>query len=147
SNRNPRDRKPGRGGSLPLPAGVALEPPLPEVLRLAEVLADPPREHEEDVAQPVHVAEGPLADRLRPRQRQDLAFRPAAHGAGQVEKTADAPAPRQYEGPERRELLLAAVHQLLELLHLGVPDTVHALVGRVVRGRQLAAEVEELVLQ
>src|SRR5690242_19445638 len=55
------------GRHLPLP-GVRVEATLPEVLGLAQVLADPGREHEQEVAQAVDVLERPLADLLHPRE-------------------------------------------------------------------------------
>jgi len=41
---------------------------------------------------------------------------------------------------------LTSVHEGLELLHLALADAEHAFIGGVGRCRQLAAEVEELVL-
>src|SRR3970282_67394 len=75
---------------LPLLARVALQPALPEVFLFAEVPAHPAREHEEDVAQPVHVAERRLADRLHARQGDDLPLGAAAPRAALMEKAADA---------------------------------------------------------
>src|SRR5262244_3743689 len=77
--------------------------------------SDPAPQHEEHVAQAVEEPERPLADWLLPRQRQELALGPAAHRARLMQKAVDAAAARQHEGLERRQILLAAVHQRLEL--------------------------------
>src|SRR5262249_32756267 len=50
--------------TLSLP-GTPLEAALPEIFRLAEVLADPSRQHEQQVAQAIHVLERPRAHGLR----------------------------------------------------------------------------------
>jgi len=70
--------------------------------------------------------EHPFPDRFDTREREDLAFRKLS---------------------ERLEVLLPAIHVRLELLDLRVADPKHALVDRVVRCGQLAAEIEELVLE
>src|SRR5207247_355006 len=81
------------------------------------------------------------------REPQDLPLDPAAHRAGLVEEGPDAAASRQHEGLERREVLLARVDQALELPDLGLSYPVHALVHGLLGRGQLAAEVEELVLE
>src|SRR3989449_596190 len=120
----------------------AIEAALP----LAQVLADPAAEHEERVAQAVQIAKRPLADWLDARQREQLALGAAAHGARLVEEPVDPAATRQDERLERRQIFLTPIHEGLELLHLAFADSEHALVDGVGRRRQLAAEVEELVL-
>src|SRR3990170_3082243 len=106
-----------RGAALTLPL-VGGEPALPEVLGFAQVLTHPAREDEEQVAQPVHVLERPLADGLGAGERQDAALGAPADGARLVEEAAHPPAAGQDEGLERREALLAFVHQPLERRHL-----------------------------
>src|SRR5918996_97019 len=133
-------------GTRSAAAGVGAEAPLPEVLFLAHVLTDPAAEHEEEVAQAVEVAQRPLGGRLHARERQQLALGPPAHGTRLVQESLDAAPAGQDEGLERRQVLLAAVHDVLELRHLALADPEHALVDRVGGRRQLAAEVEELVL-
>jgi hypothetical protein len=64
-----------------------------------------------------------------------------------LEEAADAPAAGEDEGLQRLQVLLALVDQLLERRHLGGADSEHALVGGVGRRGQLAAQVEELVLE
>src|SRR5438445_790032 len=117
-----------------------------DVPLLAEVLTDPAAEHEERVAQTVQVAERPLADGLDPREGQELAFGAAAHRARLMEEPMDPSASRQDERFERRQIFLTAIHEAFELLHLAFAHSEHALVDGVGRRRQLAAEVEELVL-
>src|SRR5438094_963288 len=63
-----------------------------------------------------------------------------------MEESVDPAAARQDEGLERRQIFLAPVHQILELLHLALAHPEHPLVRGVGWRRQLAAEVEELVL-
>src|SRR5438309_3448213 len=63
-----------------------------------------------------------------------------------MEKPVDTPAARQDEGLQRRQIFLAPVHELLELLHLALADAKHPFVGGVGWRGQLAAEIEELVL-
>src|SRR5712691_13279194 len=127
-------------------AAMALQTALPQVFLLAHVLGDPAAEDEEHVAEPVDVLERPLAERLHPRGREQLALGPPAHRAGQVHERVDAPAPRQRERLERGEVFLAVVHEPLERSDLLGADLEHALVFGVRRRGQLAAEVEQLVL-
>src|SRR5438094_8972361 len=54
---------------------------------------------------------------------------------------------KKHERFEDLEILLTLVDRALELAHLGLGDAPHALVLGVRRRRQLAAEIEELVLQ
>src|SRR5438309_10952174 len=63
-----------------------------------------------------------------------------------MEKPVDAPAARQDKGLQRRQIFLAPVHELLELLHLALADAKHPFVGGIGWRAQLAAEIEELVL-
>src|SRR5262245_37733701 len=135
-----------RPWELSTPARVGGEPTLPEILLLAHVLADPPAEHEEQIAQPVHVAQRPLAHRLDTRQREHLPLRAPAHRPGLVQETLDAPATGQDERLQRRQIFLTAVHDPLELGHLALAHPEHPLVRGVGGRGQLAAEVEELVL-
>src|SRR5262249_36593253 len=109
-------------------------------------LADPAAEHEEGVAQAVDIPERPLADGLDARERQELALYAAAHGASLMQEALYPPAARQDERLERREGLLAAVPGGLELLHLALAHAEHPLVDRLGRRRELAPEVEQLVL-
>src|SRR5262249_11990684 len=81
----------------PRPPAVSLQPPLPQVLRLAQPLGHPPREDEEQVAEPVDVAERPLGERLAPREAQDLSLGAPAHGPGLVEERPHPAAARQHE--------------------------------------------------
>src|SRR4029450_4372070 len=97
---------------------VGLQTPLPEVLRLPEPPRDPPRQHEEQVAQPVDVTQRPLRQRLGPREPQDLPARAPAPRPGLMEERSPPAAPRKHERLERLELFLAAVDQLLELRHV-----------------------------
>src|SRR5215468_7316264 len=125
---------------------MAGEPALPEVLGLAEPLAHPPREHEKEVAETVHVLERPRRDGLDTPQGKDASLGAATDRAPLMEEAAHAAAAGEDEGLERLEVFLAPVHELLERFHLGLADPVHALVDGI-RGRgQLAAEVEQLVL-
>src|SRR5215831_12128863 len=110
------------------------------------MLADPAAQHEEHVAQAVQKSKRPLADRLLTRQRQELALGAPADRARLVEESVDAPAARQHERLERWQIFLAAIHQLLELLHLALADLEHPFVLGVARRRELAAQIEELVL-
>src|SRR6185437_131250 len=87
------------GRHLPLP-GVRVEPALPEVLGLAQVLADPARQDEEEIAQPVDVLERPLADVLHSRELQHAALRAPADRARLVQEAADRPATGQDEALE-----------------------------------------------
>src|SRR4029453_13717103 len=109
--------------------------------------AHPPREHEEEVAEAVHVLERPGRDGLDAREREPPPLGAAAHRARLMEEAAHAAAAGEDEGLERLEILLAAVHELLERLPLGLPAAGQALLGGVARRGQLAAEVEELVLE
>src|SRR5437867_11389201 len=106
---------------------MARQPALPEVLLLAQVLADPAAEHEEHVAQAVQIAKRPLADRLDARQREQLALGAAAHGARLVEEPVDLPATGQDTRLDRRRIFLTSIHEGLELLHLAFADVEHAL--------------------
>ena len=63
-----------------------------------------------------------------------------------MEKSVDAPAARQDERLERRQIFLAPVHELLELLDLALADLEHSFVDGVGWRGQLAPQVEELVL-
>src|SRR5206468_2163587 len=74
------------------------------------------------------------------------AFGAAAHRARLMEEPMDPSASRQDERFERRQIFLTASHEAFELLHLAFAHSEHALVDGVGRRRQLAAEVEELVL-
>src|SRR5438093_644291 len=56
-----------------------------------------------------------------------------------MEKPVDTPAARQDEGLQRRQIFLAPVHELLELLHLALSDAKHPFVGGVGWRGQLAA--------
>src|SRR6185503_4852486 len=96
---------------LSLLSRVSHEAPLPEVLRLAEVLARPAGQDEEQIAQPIDVLERPLADRLDAGQAQDLALGAPAHRPGLVQEAPDPPPTRQNEGFQGRQFLLALVHQ------------------------------------
>src|SRR5262249_59876050 len=78
---------------------------------------------------------------------EQAALRTPADGAGHVEQRAHPAAARKDERAQRRELLLAAVHDLLERRHLGGADAEHARLERGRRGREFGAEVEELALQ
>src|SRR3989454_514546 len=60
--------------------------------------------------------------------------------------TAPAAAAGKGEGLQRLEILLALIHERLESLDLGFAHPMHALVDRVIGRGQLAAQVEELVL-
>ena len=75
--------------ALALPSRVRSQAPLPQVLRLPEVLARPARQDEEQIAQPIDVLERPLADRLRARQGEDPALGAPAHRAGLMQEAAD----------------------------------------------------------
>src|SRR5687768_4348260 len=97
---------------------MAGEAALPEILGLPEPLPHPAREHEEEVAQPVHVLERPRRDRLDAREREHSPLGTAAHRARLMEEAADAAAAGEDEGLERLEVLLALVHELLEGDHL-----------------------------
>src|SRR5213078_2300361 len=127
-------------------AAVRAEPALPEVFLLAHVLADPAAEDEERVAQPVDVTQRPLVDRLDARELQDLALRAAADGARLVEERVDSAAAGERERLERLEVLLAVVHEALERRDLRLAHLEHPLVLRLRRRGELAAEVEQLVL-
>src|SRR4030095_10413499 len=94
-----------------------------------------------------HVLERQWRDALDAREREDAPLGAAAHGARLMEEAAHAAAAGEDEGLERLEILLAPVHELLERLHLGFADPVHAFVDRVLGRGQLAAEVEQLVLE
>ena len=101
-------------GGLRRAAGRQREALLPEVLGLAERVRHPARQHEEQIGEPVHVAEHGLADRLAAHQAQDVALGAAADGAGLVQEGGDHAAARQDEGLERREVGLALVDGALE---------------------------------
>src|SRR4029077_6600511 len=81
--------------------GLALERAFPEKLGLAESLADPTREHEQQVGEAIQVRERPLADGLVAHEAQDVAFGPAADRPRHVQEGAHPPAPRQDERLER----------------------------------------------
>src|SRR5437867_11128507 len=100
---------------------MARQPALPEVLLLAQVLADPAAEHEEHVAQAVQIAKRPLADRLDARQREQLALGAAAHGARLVEEPVDPPATRQDKRLERRQIFLTPIQKALYLFNSAFP--------------------------
>src|SRR5262249_53676310 len=133
-------------GELALPRRPRGEAALRGVLPLAEALAGPPGEDEQQVAQPVDVAQRPLADRLLTGEDQHAPLGPATHRARLVQEPADPAPARQDEGLERLEVLLAPVHQALQRGDLALADPEHALVRRVGGRGQLAAEVEQLVL-
>src|SRR5205814_6418996 len=103
-------------------------PALPEVFLLAHVLANPAAEDEEQVAETIEVAQRPFADGLHARERQALALGAAAHGARLVQEAVDGPAAGEDEGLQRREIFLAAVHDLLELGDFLLADLEHAFV-------------------
>src|SRR5262249_16505648 len=132
--------------SLRWPAGPGRQAALPEVFRLAEMLARPARQDEEQIAEPIDVLERPVADGLDAREREHAALCAPAHRARLVEKAADAAAAGQHEGLEGREVLLALIHQALERRDLARPDAEHPLVGGVGGRRQFAAQIEQLVL-
>jgi hypothetical protein len=110
-------------------------------------VTDPARQHEEEIGEPVQIAERTVADVLDAHETEHVALGPPAHGAGDVQERAGTSAARQDERLERREPLLAAVHALLEGRHLGVADLEHPRDPRGRRRRQLGAEVEELALE
>src|SRR5262249_21980232 len=127
--------------------GFAPERALPEELLLAAMAADPAREDEEQVGEPIQVGERPLADVLLPHEAERVALGAPADRTRDVEERAHRPAARKDERLERREVLLATVERLLERLHLGGTDAEHPRLECVGRGRELAAEIEELVLE
>ena len=110
------------------------------------MLGDPASEHEERVAQAVDVLQVPLVDRLLAREPEHLTLEAAAHGARLVHERVDAAAAGQREGLQRLQVFLAVVHQLFEPLHLRLGEVEHAFVLGTGRRRELAAEIEELVL-
>src|SRR4029434_4145061 len=83
-------------GHLSLPV-VRGEPALPEILGLPEGLADPAREHEEQIAERVDVLERPLADVLDARELEHAPLGAPAHRAGLVEEATHTPASREHE--------------------------------------------------
>src|SRR5690348_14595355 len=127
--------------------GLAAERALPEELLLAAMAADPAREDEEQVGETVQVGERPFADVLLPHETEHVALGAPADRTGDVEKRAHRPAARKDERLERCQVLLAAVERLLEGLHLGGADPEHPRLECVGRGRELAPEIEELVLE
>src|SRR5262245_22789500 len=100
---------------------LAAEGALPEELLLAAMAADPAREHEEQIGEPVQVGERPLADLVLSHEAEDVALGPPAHGPRHVEERAHRAAPGKHEGLERLEVLLATVEELLERRHLAGP--------------------------
>src|SRR4029450_12940081 len=108
----------------PRPAG----PAPPEFPVPPEPLPHPAREHEEEVAQSVHVLERPGRDRLDAREREHAALGAGAHPARALQEAAAAAAAGENEGLEWLEVLLAPVHELLEGGDLGLAHPVHALV-------------------
>src|SRR5207237_6611669 len=99
---------------------------LPEELLLAAMAADPTREDEEQVGEPVQVGERPLADVLLPHETERVALRAPADRARDVEERAHRTAAGQDERLERREVLLTVVERLLERFHLAGADAEHA---------------------
>ena len=81
----------------------------------------------------------------RPR-RSSVALGAPAHRARLVQERAHPASAREDEGLERLQILLALVHEPLERAHVVGTDFEHARVLGVRRRRQLAAEVEQLVL-
>src|SRR6266850_5408777 len=126
---------------------LALERALPQELALAAVVSDPPREDEEQVGETVEIGERPLADVLATHETEHVAFRATAHGASDVEERAHAPATRKHERLEGLQVLLAAVEYRLERLHLRRADPEHPRDECRGRRRELAPEVEQLVLE
>src|SRR5262245_41605496 len=109
--------------------------------------AHPPREDEEQITQAIDVLERSVADRLDARKRQDPPLDPPAHRARLMQKSADPAAAGQDERSQRREVLLTLVDQPLERGHFPGAHMEHPLVLRIARRRELASEVEQLVLQ
>src|SRR6266545_1450150 len=145
-NRTVRSRTARIVRDLGTPTRMGRQPPLPEVFLFASVLADPPAEHEEEIAQPVEVAQRPLRDRLHARERQQVALGTPAHRAGLVQEAVHAAAAGQDERLEGFEVLLTFIHDVLELRHFALAHPEHTVIDGVGRRGQLAAEVEELVL-
>src|SRR5262249_7343127 len=126
---------------------LALERPLPQELALAEVVPDPAREDEEEIRETVQIGERLVADLLDAHQAEDVALRAATDGACDVEVRAHAAAAGQHERAERLQVLLAGVHHGLERGHLLAADAEHSRLKIRLGRRELAPEVEELVLQ
>src|SRR6266536_1526241 len=132
--------------ALPATAGVAGEATFPEILLLAQVPGHPAAQNEEEITQAVDVLERPLADGVRARGGQELPLGATAHRPRLVQEGVDAAAAGEREGLERLELLLTAVHEVLESRHFRLADVAHPLVLQLRRGSQLASQIEELVL-
>ncbi len=110
------------------------------------MLGRPAREHEQQIREPVHVAQRAVTDRLATTQPHDVALGATTDGARLMEEGGDRTAARQDERLQRLEVLLALVDRPLEDLHLLVADADHAVPLGIRRRGELAAEVEELVL-
>src|SRR5215469_12798259 len=142
-SRNPQDQC----GRLALPLGMRRESALPQILGLAEMFPRPARQHEEEIAQPIDVPQRSLPDRFHPRKGQDAALGTTADRARLMQEPSDPSPAGENERLERPEVLLALVDEPLEGRHFGLAHPEHAFVLRVRRGGELAAEVEQLVLQ
>ena len=108
---------------------------------------NPARQHEQQVRQAVQVADRAAIDGLDVRELDHPTLGAAAHGARLVQERGHGAATREDERLERLQVFLAAIDALLERCDLRIADHQHAGVLGAGRGRELAAEIEELVLQ
>ena len=135
--------RPGTGRHPTLGGVVGIRVPafvLPQHFALAIGAGQHPGQDEQQVGQPVEVA-----DRFRPHgvvagQGDRLALGPAHDGAGQVATRGGLASRRQDEVLQRRQIVVVMVQLPLQRLDIVAGD------GGMARDAQLAAQVEQLVL-
>jgi hypothetical protein len=111
---------------------------LPQVLFFSHTLSHPAREDKEEITQPVHILERPLADLFHPRKADDLALRPTTNRPALVQIAADLSPSGKDKGLERAELFLALIHELLESLYLPCPHPIHPFIAEIRGGGEFA---------
>ena len=126
----------------PFLPGTWLQTALPQILIFPQALADPTRQHEEEIAQPIHVLENRGVERFLARQRQDVKLSAPAYRAALMQEATDASAAGQDKRFERLKFLLALVDEALDGFDFLVAEVKHPLVHRVLRRRELTAQIE-----
>ena len=81
------------------------------------------------------------------RESQNFTLGATTHGSALVQISSDAAAARENERLERLEILLALIDPFFQPTDLFRADAIHAILKSLGRRRQLAAQIEKLVLK
>ena len=110
-------------------------------------MTHPAGEYEQQVAESIHIREGPGAELFFTREAQNISFGPPTDGAGLVQEATHFPTAGQDKRVKGLQIFLTGIDNTFEALDLRLADSKHAFVGKVCGGGQFTPEVEQFILE